>query len=62
MTVEIRETPIGGDLRDFLNVVDYIYRSDPNFVRPLNMDLKERLRHKNPFFNHAEGTNRRGAP
>lgn len=56
MTVEIRETPIGGDLRDFLNVVDYIYRSDPNFVRPLNMDLKERLSHKNPFFNHAEGT------
>lgn len=56
MTIEIRETPIGGDLRDFLNVVDYVYRSDPNFVRPLNMDLKERLSHKNPFFNHAEGT------
>lgn len=56
MTIEIRETPIGGDLRDFLNVVDYVYRGDPNFVRPLNMDLKERLSHKNPFFNHAEGT------
>lgn len=56
MTIEIRETPIGGDLREFLNVVDYVYRGDPNFVRPLNMDLKERLSHKNPFFNHAEGT------
>lgn len=56
MTIEIRETPIGGDLKDFLNVVDYVYRSDPNFVRPLNMEMKERLSHKNPFFNHAEGT------
>ncbi|HEU5074153.1 MAG TPA: hypothetical protein VFU02_08270 [Polyangiaceae bacterium] len=56
MTIEIRETPIGGDLKEFLNVVDYVYRSDPNFVRPLNMEMKERLSHKNPFFNHAEGT------
>lgn len=56
MAIEIRETPIGGDLRDFLNVVDYVYRDDPNFVRPLNMDLKDRLSRKNPFFNHAEGT------
>lgn len=56
MAIEIRETPIGGDLRDFLNVVDYVYRDDPNYVRPLNMDLKDRLSRKNPFFNHAEGT------
>ncbi|HEY6727918.1 MAG TPA: hypothetical protein VI197_28110 [Polyangiaceae bacterium] len=56
MAIEIRETPIGGDLRDFLNMVDYVYRDDPNFVRPLNMELKERLSPKNPFFNHAEGT------
>ncbi len=56
MAIEIRETPLGGDLRDFLNVVDYIYRDDPNYVRPLNMELKERLSRKNPFFSHAEGT------
>lgn len=56
MSVEVRETPIGGDLRDFLDVVDYVYRDDPNFVRPLDFDLKQRLSKKNPFFEHAEAT------
>ncbi|HMA91779.1 MAG TPA: hypothetical protein VKP30_03790 [Polyangiaceae bacterium] len=55
MPIEIRRTPLGGNVRDFLNVVDYIYRADPNFVRPLDMELKERLSHKNPFWQHAEG-------
>lgn len=55
--VEIRQTPMGGDLRDFLNVVDTIYRDDPRYIRPLDMDLKDRLDpKKNPFFEHAEGT------
>ena len=40
MYVEIRETPLGGDVDDFLNVVDYLYRDDPCWVRPLDMDLK----------------------
>ncbi|MBK7579998.1 MAG: hypothetical protein IPI67_07295 [Myxococcales bacterium] len=56
MSVEVRETPIGGDLGDFLNVVDYVYRDDPKYVRPLDFDLKQRLSKKNPFFEHAEGT------
>ncbi len=56
MSVEIRQTPLGGDLRPFLDVVDYIYRGDPNYVRSLDMDLKQRLSKKNPFFEHAEGT------
>ena len=56
MSVEIRETPLGGDLKPFLDVVDYIYRDDANYVRPLDMDLKQRLSKKNPFFEHAEGT------
>jgi hypothetical protein len=56
MTAEIREIPMGGDLRPFLDVVDYIYRDDPAFVRPLDLDLKDRLSKKNPFFAHAEGT------
>ncbi|HTM44082.1 MAG TPA: hypothetical protein VL137_03955, partial [Polyangiaceae bacterium] len=56
MTVDIAETKIGGDIRGFLNVVDYIYRDDPNYVRPLDMDIKTRLSRKNPFFEHAEGT------
>ncbi|MCA9592474.1 MAG: hypothetical protein KC776_04160 [Myxococcales bacterium] len=56
MAVEIRETPMGGKLKDFLNVVDYIYRDDPNYVRPLDFDMKQRLSPKNPFFEHGEGT------
>lgn len=55
MPIEIRETPIGGKLNDFLNVVDYIYRGDPSYVRPLDMDMKDRLSLKNPFFEHADG-------
>jgi hypothetical protein len=54
--VDIRQTPMGGDLRDFLNVVDDIYRDDPRYIRPLDMDLKDRLNpKKNPFFEHADG-------
>lgn len=56
MSVEIRETKIGGKIGDFLDVVDYIYRDDPCWVRPLDMDLKTRLSEKNPFFEHGEAT------
>jgi len=55
MTIEIRETPIGGNVQHFLDVVDYVYRKDPNYVRPLDLDMKQRVSHKNPFFDHAEG-------
>ncbi len=55
MSLEIREVPLGGKLNHFLSVVDYIYRDDPNYVRPLDMDIKSRLSRKNPFFQHAEG-------
>jgi hypothetical protein len=58
MGIEIRE--LNGDrrrLRDFLDVVDTIYADDPNYVRPLDMDVGDRLDHKkNPFFDHGEGT------
>ena len=54
--VEIRQTPMGGPIDDFLDVVDYIYRDDPAYVRPLDMELRERLNpRKNPFFQHGEG-------
>lgn len=56
MAVEIREVALDGKLKEFLNVVDYIYRDDPHYVRPLDMDLKSRLSKKSPFFSHAEGT------
>ena len=54
--VDIRQTRMGGRIDDFLNVVEDIYRGDPNYVRPLDMELKERLNpKKNPFFEHGEG-------
>lgn len=57
MSVEIRQTPMGGNLKDFLKVVETIYESDPVYIRPLDMDLSDRLNpKKNPFFEHAEGT------
>jgi hypothetical protein len=46
---------MGGRLDVFLGVVDYIYRDDLNYVRPLDMDLRTRLSPKNPFFEHGEG-------
>ena len=55
MTVEIRELSQGGKLQDFLGVVDYIYRDDPNYVRPLDLEVKSRISRSSPFFEHAEG-------
>jgi len=55
MTITVKEIPLGGDLRDFLSVVDEIYAGDPNYVRPLDLELTGRLSRKNPFFDHAEG-------
>lgn len=55
MSVEIRDVPLDGKLEPFLDVVDYIYRDDPHYVRPLDVELKGRLSKKNPFFDHAEG-------
>jgi hypothetical protein len=54
--VEIRQIPLGGRIDDFLDVVDTIYKSDPKYVRSLDMELKDRLNpKKNPFFEHGEG-------
>lgn len=55
--LEVRQIAPGGRIADFLEVVDYIYRDDPNYVRPLDMELKDRLHpRKNPFFDHGEAT------
>lgn len=45
---------MGGDLRDFLDVVGYVYRDDPCYVRSLDLDLGNRLGKRNPFFDHGE--------
>jgi hypothetical protein len=55
--LEIRQIPMGGRIDDFLNIVDHIYWDDPAYVRPLDMELRDRLNpKKNPFFQHGEGT------
>lgn len=54
MALSIRQIPPGGDLRDFLDVVDVIYQDDPNFIRELDFDVKGRLSPKHPFFEHGE--------
>jgi hypothetical protein len=43
MTVEIREIPLGGRLRPFLDVVDEVYAGDPSFVRPLDSGVAKAL-------------------
>lgn len=55
MSVEIREVPLDGKLDQFLELVEYVYRDDPHYVRSLDLDIKGRLSKKNPFFQHAEG-------
>ena len=57
MTVDVREIPLGGKLKPFLDVVDTIYAGDPSFVRALDLDTKGRLDRKNPYFSHGDGTN-----
>ena len=53
--VDIRQIGQRSGIDDFLNVVDYIYRDDPAYVRSLDLELKDRLNpRKNPFFEHGE--------
>jgi hypothetical protein len=56
MAVELRDIEDSrATRRDFLRVVDAIYADDPNFVRPLDTDVSDRLNpKKNPFFDHGE--------
>ena len=45
MPIEIREVAQGDKkgMKDFLLVAKDIYASDPNWVRPLDMEIEERL-------------------
>ncbi len=56
MPIEIREVSAQRATRkDFINVVDHIYRDDTNYVRPLDKDVADRLhKRRNPFFDHGE--------
>ncbi len=56
LQMDIRQTAMGGDIREFLGVVDRVYAGDAAYIRPLDLEIKERLDpKKNPFFEHAEG-------
>lgn len=55
-TIEIRQHTPGGDISDFLEAARVIFKSDPNWVPPLNIMLKDQLSPKSPFFQHAEVT------
>ena len=55
-SIELVELPFGEQSQRFIDVARRIYRDDPSFVAPLDMDMKDRLNpKKNPFFEHAEG-------
>ncbi len=54
MAVDVVELSQGGKLKDFLGVVDYVYRDDPKYVRPLDLEVKSRISRSSPFFEHAE--------
>ena len=52
--LEVRELTRGGELRDFLGVVDQVYKDDPKYIRPLDFEVKSRIARSSPFFEHAE--------
>jgi hypothetical protein len=55
MPVEIRQHDPGKGLNHFLKAGKRVFADDPNWVQPLNMEVKDRLTPgKNPFFDHGE--------
>lgn len=55
MSIEIKRHQPGRDLDPFVQVAFDVYRDDPMWIAPLNMEIRDRLTpHKNPFFEHAE--------
>ena len=55
---DIRIEPVRSraDWKAFRDLAVRIYANDPCWVRPLELDLKDRLNtERNPFFEHAEG-------
>ncbi|MBI2388360.1 MAG: hypothetical protein HYV09_01975 [Deltaproteobacteria bacterium] len=54
--MQVVERPFGVDTQRFLDVGRKVFRGDPSFVAPLELDMKDRFDpKKNPFFEHAEG-------
>lgn len=57
MPVVVRQHQVGGDITPFLDAAHEVFKGDPNFVPPLDFEIKERLSpKKNPFFKRGEAT------
>lgn len=55
MAIEIRQHVPGKDIKDFLRAGHEVFRFDPAWVPPLEMEIGERLSPKhNPFFKRGE--------
>jgi hypothetical protein len=55
MKVEIRKQNQGKNLKEFISFPHLLFKNNPNWVAPLNMEIEDRLNpRKNPFFEHGE--------
>jgi GNAT superfamily N-acetyltransferase len=55
VSLEIRPVADRRDMRRFIALPSTLYRNEPRWIAPLNMDMRKRLdREHNPFFDHAE--------
>jgi hypothetical protein len=56
MPITIREHKLGQNLDLFIRAGHEVFRGDPAWIPPLEMELRDRLTPgKNPFFEHAQG-------
>ncbi len=51
---EIVPVSTSREMREFIRLPHTIYANDPAWVPPLNLERKEHLSRKNPFFGHGE--------
>ncbi len=55
MTLQIVEVKNSSELKNFIRFPHTIYKNDPHWVPPLDMERKDFVnRKKNPFFRHGE--------
>jgi hypothetical protein len=55
MSITVKEHAPGGDIDDFLRAGEVVFAGDPQWIKPLAFDIKQRLHpKKNPFFKRAE--------
>ncbi len=53
--IVVRRVDSGSDFKAFLKFPWKIYRNDPNWVPPIERDIRDRLdKKRNPFFEHAD--------